>query len=178
MKRFKFHLIFFIPVISLLACSNHKYQTIDGTPLEMNKGIVRFYFILKDCPVSRGFQGHWKEEAYGDITTYFVFPGVSSYEEIKSVAEYDSLAKNMIVLDADYSLTKELGAEVTPQVTLLKDGEIKYEGMIDNRFKSIVSLRQKPDSNFVHNALNSLLNGEEPNPKYRKPVGCLISRSR
>lgn len=76
--------------------------------------------------------------------------------------------------DADQTVVKFYGAERTPQIYLLqKEGGdllVKYIGAIDDNYKDAAAVQEK----YLENAVNAVLNGNNPDPSYTKAIGCTI----
>jgi hypothetical protein len=56
----------------------------------------------------------------------------------------------------------------------MKDNQICYRGLIDDRFTTISALKPKASINYIENALNSLRKNEAIKIPYTKAVGCFI----
>ncbi len=82
------------------------------------------------------------------------------------------------LLDADQSIARAYGASRTPHVYILeKEGKnliVKYVGAIDDNYEEPSNVKVK----FVEDAVNSLLNGEDPDTDYTKAIGCTIKYSK
>lgn len=78
------------------------------------------------------------------------------------------------LLDADQSIAKTYGATRTPHVYLLQkeNGKlvVRYIGAIDNNSESADAATEF----YVSDAVDALLEGENPNPDFTKAVGCSI----
>lgn len=78
------------------------------------------------------------------------------------------------LLDADQSVAKTYGATRTPHVYLLQkeNGKlvVRYIGAIDNNSESADAATEF----YVSDAVDALLEGENPNPDFTKAVGCSI----
>ncbi len=82
------------------------------------------------------------------------------------------------LLDADQSIARAYGASRTPHVYILEKEEknliVKYVGAIDDNYEEPSNVKVK----FVEDAVNSLLNGEDPDTDYTKAIGCTIKYSK
>ena len=78
------------------------------------------------------------------------------------------------LIDETQEVAATYGATRTPHVFILKkenmDLIVKYIGAIDNNVKSALNADQK----YVENAVEVLLNGNDPEPDYTRAIGCTI----
>ncbi len=104
-------------------------------------------------------------------------PGKQGYyppEEM--VAQKDKHDGNMtaILMDPDGTVGKTYGATVTPHMYIINpDGKLVYRGGIDDK-PTTDEADIKGATNYVENALNAVMNGEEVSPKQAQPYGCSI----
>jgi len=77
------------------------------------------------------------------------------------------------LFDASQDVARNFGATRTPHTFLLQNIDeqfyVKYIGAIDDDNRS-----ENVEVKFVEYAINSLMNGEEPNPEKTKAIGCSI----
>lgn len=78
---------------------------------------------------------------------------------------------DLMILDPEQSLAQLFGAQITPEVFVFNEkGILRYQGGFDN-----ASFRQpEPTRNYLWEAVQSLLAGENPTPQATKPYGCTI----
>jgi thiol-disulfide isomerase/thioredoxin len=78
-------------------------------------------------------------------------------------------------VDADYALTRALGADTTPEALLLDArGRTVYQGAIDNWAVEVARKRLQPTRHWLADALTALSEGRAPDPDRTPAVGCLI----
>ena len=77
-------------------------------------------------------------------------------------------------LDDNHSIADALGATKTPEVFLF-DGKLKlvYHGAIDDNADNANATKQ----NYLEDALNALVKGEEISVKKSEVIGCSIKRT-
>lgn len=96
-----------------------------------------------------------------------------SYEGMKERAKEKGFTFPYL-FDAGQKIYPKYGATKTPHVYLLnrekKGLVVKYIGAIDNNSMDAKAVTNK----FLENAVNSLLEGKEPNPAVTKAIGCSI----
>ncbi|MEM1321943.1 MAG: thioredoxin family protein [Bacteroidota bacterium] len=75
------------------------------------------------------------------------------------------------LIDKAQEVYPQYGATRTPHVFLLdKDLVVRYTGAIDDNAQDAFGVQK----NYLENALNALIDGQEPNPCFTKAVGCSI----
>ena len=101
-----------------------------------------------------------------------VQPG-DSMEEMKKRKKEKNFQFHYL-LDEKQEVFPRFGATKTPHVFLLqntnKKSKLQYIGAIDDNYKDASQVEEK----FLENAINSLENNQEVNPKETKAIGCTI----
>jgi len=162
-------------VIINFAC-NHvpSFQTLSGEKIELNPQLSVYVFLNTECPICQKYQGNFKQLKFSNTSVYYVFPGIQDKELIKEMCVFDSINFKHVILDSDFRLTKQLKATTTPEAIIMKDNQICYRGLIDDRYSSIGASKPKASINYIENALNSLGKNEAIKIPYTKAVGCFI----
>jgi peroxiredoxin len=162
-------------------------KNVDGKMVGLNdynnsKGII-LVFTCNHCPYAVAYQDRLieidkKYKALG-------FPVVAINPNNASVVpedSYDNMVKRAkeknytfpYLRDENQEIVKLYGAERTPHVYLLqKSGSewvVKYIGAIDDNYKDPAAVNQK----YLENAINAVLQGNEPQPSFTKAIGCTI----
>ncbi len=93
-----------------------------------------------------------------------------SYEKMKERAE-EKAFPFVYLLDEGQKIYPQYGAKVTPHIFLLDSERIvKYIGAIDDSPRNASKVEVK----YLENAIMALENGEDPNPSFKKALGCSI----
>lgn len=134
--------------------------------------------MAPDCPLCRNYTVYFKEmiENYGDaIDIYGVIPGTFySKHEVDSFLTYYDLEMD-ILYDPKFKLTRKLKATITPEAYLLDgDGKILYQGLVDNWLGELGRRRQIITEHYLHDAVDSYMNGEAIKTPKTKAIGCFI----
>ncbi|NNC95978.1 MAG: thioredoxin family protein [Chitinophagales bacterium] len=162
-------------------------KNIDGNMVSLsdfgeNKGVI-LIFSCNTCPFVVKYEDRMIEldNAFREMG-YPVVAINPNDVSIKPGDSYEEMVKRADALDFPfdylYDETQEIaeayGATRTPQVYLLKnmDGEfqVAYIGAIDNSVESADAVTEA----YVENAIESLENGDVPNPDFTKAIGCTI----
>ena len=156
-------------LLVLFACKpkNHSIQQV----LEKDS-LVLFVFVNTDCPICNKLQGQFHSFEDSTYATYYVFPGKQNAESVKTWQAYNHIQAQQIVLDADFTWTNALKAEITPQAVFCHNGQVIYSGLLTDQFMNIGAFKPQANINYISKALNSLQNHEVI--QHTKPVGCFI----
>lgn len=143
-----------------------------------SKGSV-FIFLSPDCPLCISYtltlnDFYNKYQSQG-IAFYGIFPGTyHSKRAIKKFVKKYKL-KLAVLPDPGFLLTKEMGAEVTPEVFVSDSaGAIIYSGKIDNWAYGTGKKRTVITEFYLQEVLDSIIEGKEITVKKTEPVGCYI----
>gem|GEM_PF-1714001 len=138
-----------------------------------------FVFLQPDCPLSqdqtRTLADLAEDPRWRDFCFTGVFPG-SLYQR----AELEAFMLRYpcpyrLLWDPDLELARALGASVVPEVFVLNgQGDVMYQGAIDDWAIREGSKRQQPKEAYLKNALFALQRGEKPQPSKTEAVGCLL----
>jgi thiol-disulfide isomerase/thioredoxin len=163
-----------ISAIDLEAVSDSK----PWTEIISNKYKV-LYFLSPECPLSQNYTRTIidlsQKFKYDSINFILIFPGKEySQKEIRAfLIKYNLEFPSY--LDPDFNLTKNLKAEITPEVFLIDEfNSVLYSGAIDNWAISLGQKRSVISANYLDDALQSVLKGEEITIQETKAVGCFI----
>ena len=138
------------------------------------------FFVTNDCPVSNGYAQEIRRicEAYdgkAKCTLNYVDPTLTPGTVIGHLSEYNH-GSYPAVIDTDHELVKASGAQVTPEVLVVKPGgEIAYRGRIDNKYESIGRARQQPTVHDLRDVLDAVLTGKPVATARTTPIGCYIT---
>lgn len=107
-------------------------------------------------------------------------PGTQGYyppEEMKEQKEKHNGNMTAILLDPTGEVGKKYGAKVTPHMYIINpDGELIYKGGIDDK-PTTDEADIEGATNYVVNALDEAMNGEEVSVKTSQPYGCTVKYS-
>lgn len=168
--------------------TDFKLKNVDGKYVSLKdfpnaKGFV-VVFTCNHCPYAIAYQDRlialdkkYKAKGYPVIAINPNDPSVQpadSYEAMVTRSREKGFTFPYLY-DEKHSVYKSYGATNTPHLYILKKdkaGEliVKYIGTIDDNYQNADAV-QKP---YVENALEALLNNQEPNPSFTKAIGCSI----
>jgi peroxiredoxin len=137
--------------------------------------VVIINFWSAECPWSartdekmKDLLAEWDEH----VLLVTIAPNASEPLEIlKNVAVERSL--NIVLPDPDQQVASLFEAHTTPHVFLIDEqGVLRYQGAFDD-----ATFRQRsPKKHYLQDALNAVMNEEEPAPSMTIPYGCAIVR--
>ncbi|MFM1876644.1 MAG: hypothetical protein RL266_2381 [Bacteroidota bacterium] len=137
------------------------------------------YFLSPECPLCINYTLAMRNLEQDFASDSIAFYGVYS-KEWYSPSEVDSFAMKYdlsfdMLFDGGNTLAHELGATTTPEVFVInRQGQILYSGKIDNWVNDLGKKKPEVSDHYLENALIAWREGKPINPKYTKPIGCLI----
>jgi peroxiredoxin len=138
-----------------------------------------YVFLSPECPLCQNYSKNLEEiqTAYLDqgVRILGIFPGLEY--PLKDIMQYreDYEMSIPFLLDPDFELTHALKAEITPEVVLIDhEGMIRYQGGIDDWAVTVRKHRQVITYNYLTDAIDACLAGEEVEVKKTEAVGCFI----
>ena len=135
-------------------------------------------FLATDCPVSQKYIPALNQihDQYADksVTIHAVIPGKISQDDL-AIFRKEYGIKFALSPDRRYRFVKMLSATTTPEVIVVdKHLRTKYRGAIDNWFYELGGYRKEADELYLINALDALLNNQQPAVASTEAIGCLI----
>ena len=138
--------------------------------------IVILNFWSAECPwSSRADQESMKFlQKWGDLVTYL--PIASNVNENMEMITTEAHERGLSILlhDVNQQVADLYGAITTPHLFVIDaQGILRYQGAYDD-----VTFRQRtPTQNYLQMTVETLLQGELPNPSQTPSYGCIIVRN-
>jgi peroxiredoxin len=164
------------PFTSLPATDMKKYSSADF----QNKNILIVVFSCNHCPYVQAYEERMikLQSEYGPKGVQMI--AINS-NEINNYPEdsFDKMAARaakkkfnfVYVRDEDQSVATAFGATHTPEFFLFDDKrKLRYHGRMDDNWQESGSVKE----NYLRDALDSILNGEEIQVPETYSVGCTI----
>ncbi len=144
------------------------------------KTIHVYAFVAEECPISIYMAGALSEIAQtykSKVDFNLVFPLKSSNNKTaNSFKTKNKLPLYNIVLDKNQSISRQLGATVTPEVIITDiENKIIYKGRINDAYLEPGKRRHIFGSNDLSNALAMITEGKEFPKPWKNAVGCYIT---
>lgn len=162
-------------------------KNVDGNYVSLSdfsdeKGVI-VIFTCNHCPYSQAYEQRILEidkqfdpKGYPVVAINPNDPDLvpeDSYENMKKRAKNKNYTFPYLI-DEKQKVYKAYGATNTPHVFVLKNNQgdftVKYIGTIDNNYKN----PDKVTKTYLADAVESLLNGNKPDPAKTKAIGCSI----
>jgi len=139
-----------------------------------------YAFVAEECPVSIFMAASLKrvaERYAGNAEFYLVFPmSTSDYASAELFKKENELTEFSIKVDKYQTLTKKLGALVTPEVIITGAGEtILYKGRINDAFTQPGKKKHSYSHDDLGDALAYISNGKQMPTPWKPAVGCFIT---
>lgn len=135
-------------------------------------------FLAVDCPISQKYiptlnriREKYKERG---VRIHSIIPGKIKKRDLKEFTKNYRIAF-AIEDDRKYESVKSLSANATPEVFVFdKARNLKYRGAIDNWFYELGEYRKEVTEDYLIDAIEALLSGEDPKIENTKALGCFI----
>ena len=166
--------MFFVILGLLTSCSN---PTEPHYALTNNRAKV-LVMLSPDCPLCKNYTKDISE-LIGTFADEVAFYGIVS-GTYYSTFEVDSFLQSYnlpldIIYDADFSLSHQLRATITPEVFFIdENNEIIYSGLFDNWLGELGRRRSFITEYFLEDALKAYQTGEPIKIHKTKAIGCFI----
>ncbi len=131
-------------------------------------------FIATKCPISNDYNERMNA-IYGDYArkgVKFVFINSNKAEDAAEVKAHaaENGFKFSVYKDPGNVVADRFGAEVTPEIFLVKGGKVVYHGRIDDARTGEIK------HHSLREALDAVLDGKTPDPAEARAFGCTIKR--
>ena len=165
-------------LVFLLSLSTVKVKGQIAEPKEKYLNVI--VFADTECPITQSYMPELKKmsEEYRSKNVHFksVFPVYTVTDpEIKNfLKKYDIVFPGYA--DKEHRIVRKYHAKVMPEVVLIDaNGQVLYQGAIDNWYAGLGRNRPKPTEFYLRNAIEATLNGNLIQTKKTEAIGCLIN---
>jgi thiol-disulfide isomerase/thioredoxin len=168
----KYLLLILFFICTNLLFSKSKSQAFDDN----NNEYSLIIFFSNSCPICQYYTKVLNELKieYPEIKFNLVFPGNFSKKTIRKFKVDYAITQN-IIIDKKYRIVKKYKATITPQVFLIKNNEVIYEGLIDDSFYEIGRRKQTGINYYLQDALHQLKQNKIIITPKTQAIGCLIN---
>lgn len=167
--------------------ADFRLKNVDGNLVSMSdypdaKGFV-VVFTCNSCPYAVAYEDRlieidnkYRPQGYPVIAINPNDPAVQSQDsyELMKVRARDKGFTFPYLIDEGQKVYPLYGATRTPHVFLLnrKNGDliVAYIGTIDDNYRDASAVEEE----FLSNAINALINGNNPEPDFTRAIGCTI----
>ena len=136
-------------------------------------------FLATECPLSKNYSvviQKIADEFTQEVQVTGIIPGsTDSKKAVRAFAGKYKLSFPLLI-DKRMISVRALHATTTPEVVLLSSkGELIYQGAIDDWAVDLGKKRNKPEQEYLRNAILQAKSGLPVLVNYNEPVGCLIN---
>ncbi len=138
-------------------------------------------FISTDCPIANSYQPLLhrmaEEHAENGIRFIMIHPGPGTDSDAARKHARDFGIEVPVVIDTDQSISRRVGATVTPQafVFVRDQSAPAYQGRIDDLYADYGKKRPVATRRELANALEAIVDGKPVEPSMTDAIGCFIS---
>ena len=139
--------------------------------------VVGLVFVSTQCPISNRYAPTLGAlaERFGGVPMFAVYPDpeddVAAIEEHRRAYDLRFTA----VRDPKHQLVQQVGARVTPESAVFRDGVRVYRGRIDDRAVEFGTFRPQASREDLADAIEAANAGGVVDPPTTTAVGCYIS---
>jgi peroxiredoxin len=135
-------------------------------------GVVVVAFTCNQCPVAVAYEDRFIEfnKQFADKDVKFI--AINSNNQTEDLEAMKTRAEEkefnfIYAFDESGKAGTSYGAKVTPELFVIKDGKVAYHGAFDDN-------QREPTKHYLADAVNALLEGEQPVTAETKAFGCGI----
>lgn len=142
---------------------------------------VVLVFISVDCPIANAYQPLLKklarQHADQGVRWFMIHPHSGTTPERATTHARQFEIEVPIVVDPQQTITRRVGARVTPEVLVFAAGEKEaaYQGRIDNLHAGFGKKRAAATTHELADALQAIVDGQPIQVKRTEPIGCFIA---
>ena len=142
---------------------------------------VVMVFISTDCPIANAYQPQLKKLAEKYVTQgvrwFMIHPDPATTPERAAEHARQFEIEMPIVVDQNQSITRSVGARVTPEVHVFANAKEKavYQGRIDDLHAAYGKKRVAATTHELVDALRAIVDGQPIAISKTEPVGCFIA---
>lgn len=142
---------------------------------------VVLVFISVDCPIANAYQPLLKklarQHADQGVRWFMIHPhsGTTAARAAAHARQFE--IEVPIVVDQQQTITRRVGARVTPEVLVFTNAEKEavYQGRIDNLYAGFGKKRAAATTHELADALQAIVDGQPNQVKRTEPIGCFIA---
>jgi hypothetical protein len=146
--------------------------------LFLDSGLRVFIFLDPECPLCQNYSILLNQlnKRYAPSAEFVgIIPG--SRVKVSAIEDFRKKYHISFRLYRDISIqfSRKLGATVTPEVIVMKNGKIIYMGLIDDGMVDLGIKRASVRHKFLNDALECNLSTEVLVIPFTRPIGCVIN---
>lgn len=138
-----------------------------------------YIFLHEDCLISQHYtlslRKLYQEYASEKILFEGIFPNSSSTDLGLEVFRQKYGVPFPLWLDEGQKLTEKFGAKVTPEVVVVQNGTVAYQGRIDDTYFRVGKKRRVTTSSELKDVLEAIRGGQAVTTPSVSAVGCFIT---
>ena len=156
------------------------FGSLDTAKSQDDNGVIVYVFLYEDCVISQHYTLVLKELhaefASEQLQFRGVFPNSRTDDRDMLIFRSQYELPFEMVRDEDLSLTRRLGARVTPEVVVYdtRAEAVLYKGRIDDTYFRVGKKRRVTTSSELRDVLEAISNGIPITTENTEAIGCFI----
>lgn len=169
-------MIYFYSYITLIVASFFSADLIS----EPKENINVFVVVAEECPICVYMTENLKTGAFynsENVNYTLVFPNErSNYKTMSLFKKKYGLDNYEVVLDKNQTLTKKLGATITPEVIITDDDEnVLFRGRVNDAYHAPGKKKRRHPNNEYSRHIKMASRGLEIEKPWPQAIGCYIT---
>lgn len=137
-----------------------------------------YVFTTTDCPIANRYAPEIQRLAQKfDRTARFVLVYPIPTDSPELIREHKKKFAYTIdsVRDTDQRLVRMTGVTISPEVAIMKGGQLLYRGRVDDRYLDLGTDRQVATTHDLESALDAITTGKQPAHRETQAIGCFLA---
>ncbi|MTI38517.1 redoxin domain-containing protein [Fulvivirga lutimaris] len=142
------------------------------------KDLIIYIFLAPDCPISLKYINTLREMDsifHKEVAFIGLFPKTYSTNQMEEFRKEYNINFD-ILIDDNNNFINKFNISVTPEVLLIKNDKVLYQGAINNWFYALGKNRAKPTEHYLIDAISLTLANEKVEVAKTEAIGCIISK--
>ena len=143
--------------------------------------VVVYAFLSTICPMCIAYTPVLNQIAaeFGakQVKVVGVFPNFYTSDSLVNLYRKEQPIDFEVIIDRDLALTNKFGATLTPEVFVVSNNQVLYQGLIDDSYFRPGKRRGKTSKHYLKTALNAIIHNQKPSLSYTQSIGCAIVKN-
>lgn len=142
-------------------------------------GVIQVEFFLSaECPITLRYlhtiNNIVEKDDYREVMFIGYLMSTVKKPEVGEFKKDYNISDKLMLKTRNVRQARKRDAKVTPEVFVVVDSEVVYQGAIDNWYYGLGKARPVATEFFLIDALEAVLKGKQPGISKTQSVGCFI----